>query len=106
MADPSGEAENLAAWAARRIEERWVEPAAFHKALRAVIDLSAKNEALKAGLRELEVRLMDKYAVLFELSDDAPDGSDERKRLRAKAQGVDLALSFVAETRRLAEGDR
>lgn len=48
------------------------------------------------ALKDLEQRLSDKALALSDLADETAD-QDERRRLRAKAEGVDLALSFVQE---------
>lgn len=51
--------------------------------------------SLDEGLRELEQRLSDRVLTLSELADAS--GSE---RLLGKAQGVDLALSYVQEALR------
>lgn len=49
-----------------------------------------------ARWRDLEQRLSDHALHLSVMADDSSH-QDERLRLRAKAEGLDLALSFVQE---------
>ena len=52
-----------------------------------------------AALTDLHERLIQKRNLLQKMASEAR-GSNERNRLMGKAEGVDLALSFIEETRR------
>jgi hypothetical protein len=62
-----------------------------------------------AALADLAQRLGEKAVLLAEMADNTPNTKDEwveRVRLRAKAEGVRLALSFVEEAVRASHSGR
>lgn len=64
--------------------------------------LAARTEAAEAAMRDLRDRLAEKVTVLRSMAGEATTQS-EADRLRGKAEGVDLAVSFAHEAVRDAE---
>lgn len=53
--------------------------------------------AIEVAMANLSERLREKRNLLHDMADGHPFGSSEQHRLRGKAEGVNLAISFVEE---------